>query len=93
LWLGPIPIRWVAQHSPGPNEYSFADHMVRGPMAHWQHQHILEPVGDQTRLVDRIALEHKPGVVGLFTRLFFDGPPLRFLFWFRHWRTKRALKG
>ncbi|MBN1564652.1 MAG: cyclase [Anaerolineae bacterium] len=93
LWMGPIPIRWIAQHAPGPNEYSFTDHMLAGPMVQWQHQHIFEPEGDQTRLTDRITLTHKPGIAGLFTRLFFDGLPLRFLFWFRHWYTKRAVKG
>ena len=25
LWLGPLPIRWVALHEPGPNADSFAD--------------------------------------------------------------------
>jgi ligand-binding SRPBCC domain-containing protein len=93
LWVGPIPIRWVAEHAPGSNEYSFTDHMLAGPMAYWQHEHIFEPIDhEHTLLIDRITLEHKSGLSGLFTRMFFDGLPLRFLFWYRHWRTKRALK-
>lgn len=92
LWLGPFPIRWVAVHAPGPIPTSFTDRMVRGPLASWEHQHIFEPVGDSVRLVDRITLAHKPGLVGLFTRLMFDGLPLRVLFIYRHWRTRRALR-
>jgi ligand-binding SRPBCC domain-containing protein len=92
LWLGPFPIRWVAEHAPGPIPTSFTDQMVRGPLASWEHLHIFEPSGDSTRLVDRITLAHKPGQAGLFTRLMFDGLPLRVLFMYRHWRTRRALR-
>jgi ligand-binding SRPBCC domain-containing protein len=42
LWLGPLPVRWVAEHVPGPTEMSFTDRMVEGPMAYWEHQHIFE---------------------------------------------------
>lgn len=92
LWLGPFPIRWVAEHTPGPIPTSFTDRMVRGPLAFWEHQHIFEPVGDGVWLVDRITLAHKRGLAGLFTRLVFDGLPLRLLFLYRHWRTRRALR-
>ena len=92
LWLGPFPIRWVAEHAPGPIPTSFTDRMVRGPLASWEHQHIFEPVGAGVRLVDRITLAHKPGLAGLFTRLMFDGLPLRLLFMYPHWRTRCALR-
>jgi ligand-binding SRPBCC domain-containing protein len=91
LWIGPLPLRWLARHEPGPIDTSFADRMVRGPMAAWRHEHIFEPVQQGTLLVDRIAFEHRPGLAGLFTRLLFDGLPLRVLFMYRHWRTRRAL--
>jgi ligand-binding SRPBCC domain-containing protein len=93
LWLGPLPVRWVAEHASGPTETSFIDRMVEGPMAHWEHQHIFETTESGAVLVDRISLAHKPGLVGLFTRLAFDGLPLRILFMYRHWRTRRALRG
>ena len=91
LWLGPFPIRWVEAHAPGPIPTSFTDRMVRSPLAFWEHQHIFEPIGESTRLVDRITFAHKSGLAGLFTRLMFDGLPLRLLFIYRHWRTRRAL--
>jgi ligand-binding SRPBCC domain-containing protein len=91
LWMGPFPIRWVAEHTPGPIPTSFEDRMARGPLALWEHQHIFEPSGNNTRLVDHITFAHKPGPAGWFTRLMFDGLPLRLLFIYRHWRTRRAL--
>lgn len=91
LWLGPLPVRWIAAHGPGPIETSFADRMVRGPLAQWEHQHIFRPAPGGAELIDRITLEHRRGLRGLFTRLVFDGLPLRMLFLYRHWRTRRAL--
>lgn len=90
LWFGPIPIRWMAQHEQGPTPHSFADRMMQGPMQYWLHQHIFEQTDDGITLIDRITIAHKPGLQGVFTRLIFDGLPLRFLFIYRHLRTKMA---
>jgi ligand-binding SRPBCC domain-containing protein len=92
LWFGPIPIHWLALHLPGPTENSFMDRMVEGPMATWEHKHIFEETGGGIRLIDRITLAHKPDLEGVITRLVFDGLPLRFLFIYRHWRTRMALR-
>lgn len=92
LWLGPMPIRWVAEHVPGPTLSSFADVMVEGPLARWEHQHIFELVGDRVALIDRITFEHESGLCGMLTRILFDGLPLRILFMYRHWRTRQAVE-
>ena len=92
LWLGPIPVRWVAEHAPGPNETSFTDRMVRGPVAFWEHEHIIQPHPDGAELIDRIRYAHRPGLRGLFTRLVFGRAALRLLFAYRHWRTRRAVR-
>lgn len=91
LWFGPLPIRWLARHEPGPTSHSFADRMMDGPMAFWLHQHVFEEVDSGVRLTDRITIEHKQGVPGLLTRLMFDGLPLKILFIYRHLRTRMAL--
>lgn len=93
LWFGPIPIRWLARHEAGPTPDSFADLMVKGPMAYWRHEHIFEadPQGSGVYLIDRVTLAHKSGIAGLITALMFDGLPLRFLFFYRHLRTKMSL--
>ncbi len=92
LWFGPIPIRWIARHEPGPTPHSFADSQIKGPLAYWRHEHLFSEADDGVQLTDRIILAHKSGWLGLVTRLTFDGLPLRVLFAYRHWRTRRALK-
>lgn len=91
LWFGPLPIRWTAQHQPGPTDTSFADMMLKGPMAYWRHEHIFEPAQEGVTLIDRVTLAHKPGLAGILTRLMFDGIPLRILFYYRHLRTRMAV--
>lgn len=91
MWLVFIPIKWWAHHEPGPIDSSFADRMVEGPLAYWRHEHIFREVEEGVELTDRITLAHKPGLAGLFSRLLFDGMPLRILFFYRHLRTRWAV--
>jgi ligand-binding SRPBCC domain-containing protein len=67
--------------------------MVSGPLAHWEHQHIMREVAGGVELHDHITLEHKPGLMGIFTRLMFDGLPLRMFFVYRHLRTRWGIRG
>lgn len=92
MWLGPIPIHWRAQHEPGPTPTSFIDRQLIGPLAYWEHQHLMEAVPGGVQLTDHITLEHKPGLAGLLSRLMFDGLPLRIFFAYRHLRTRFALR-
>jgi len=91
LWIGPLPIRWQATHLPGPTETSFVDRMDSGPLASWEHTHLFETISGGVRLTDRIKFRHKPGLHGWISRLIFDGLPLRTLFIYRHWRTRREV--
>jgi ligand-binding SRPBCC domain-containing protein len=88
LWFAFIPVKWHARHEAGSIPSSFADLMIEGPMAYWRHEHIFEPMESGVKLTDRITLAHKTGWRGLLSRLFFDGLPLQFLFFYRHLRTK-----
>ena len=92
MWFGPVPIKWHAQHQEGPTKYSFADLMLEGPLAYWRHEHIFEAVDGGVMLTDRITITHPLGWKGWLTRLFFDGPALRFLFMYRHLRTRLAVQ-
>lgn len=91
LWVGLIPLRWIVYHEEGPIASSFVDRMVKGPMAYWRHEHIFTEVDDGIELTDRITLAHQSGLQGIFTRLMFDGFPLRFLFFYRHLRTRLTI--
>lgn len=92
LWFGPLPIRWLARHEEMPGKAGFAEWQVNGPLKYWRHEHIFEPVEGGVALYDRVTLEHAPGFKGLMTRLMFDGLPLKFLFFYRHLRTRRAVE-
>lgn len=90
LWLGPLPIRWLARIeavSPG----GFTDRQMRGPFAKWVHQHRFTPIDEQvTEVSDEIHLHLKRHpfwwFVGMGMRA---GLPL--LFAYRAWKTRRAL--
>ncbi|MDE2748210.1 MAG: hypothetical protein OXI34_04530 [Chloroflexota bacterium] len=92
LWFGPLPIRWTARHESGPSPDPVADLQIKGPLAYWRHEHIFREAAGGVQLTDRITLAHRRGVTGLLTRFAFDGLPLRLLFAYRHWRTRRALQ-
>lgn len=92
LWFGPVPVHWLARHAAGPTPDSFKDVQIEGPLARWEHEHIFEAAEGGTRLTDRITFAHRPGFPGLLTRLLFDGLPLRVLFIYRHWQTRRMLQ-
>ena len=91
MWIGPIPLHWVAEHKPGPTPTSFTDRQVIGPMAFWEHQHIFRAVPEGVELTDHVTIEHQPEAIGTFTRLMFDGLPLQIFFLYRHLRTRLAL--
>ncbi len=92
LRLGPLPVRWVAAHEPGPEPMSFVDRQVVGPLAFWEHEHIMRPCESGTELLDRITLSYRPGLRYAWTRLTFSRTALRILFAYRHWRTRRAVR-
>jgi ligand-binding SRPBCC domain-containing protein len=90
LWLGPLPVRWVArleQITP----ISFVDRQINGPFARWVHLHTFLPVDSQrTEVVDQVEVELQShwlwGPVGLAMWL---GLPA--LFAYRAWRTQRLV--
>ena len=92
MWLGPIPLHWIAQHMPGPTQTSFMDRQIVGPMAFWEHQHIFRAVPQGVELTDHVTIEHKLGLAGIFSHLMFDGVPLQIFFLYRHLRTRLALR-
>ncbi len=93
LWLGPLPIRWIAVHSDVDPQRGFTDTMARGPMARWVHRHAFVPVSaSRTDVTDHIEYAYKPGLGGLIGRLLMSPPGLAFLFAYRGWATRRAVE-
>lgn len=57
LWLGPIPIDWLARHTESEPYQYFVDEQVKGPMQSWVHRHQFQGENGQTRLTDSINYE------------------------------------
>lgn len=91
LWMGPIPIHWVARYE-NVTANSFIDRQVEGPFRQWVHEHRFESVDEQSTIVhDSINLEFKSDLrnrlvgVGMWV-----GLPL--LFAYRQRQTRKLLE-
>ena len=63
LFVGPLPLRWLARHIACEPERLFVDEQVEGPFDSWQHRHEFTPEGQHTRLTDAIACSLPAGWV------------------------------
>ena len=89
LWFAFIPARWHVRHEAGSTPLSFIDRALKSPVESWAHEHTMRPAPGGTELIDHIEITHKSsGFWAIFSRLFFSGLPLRFLFIYRHLRTR-----
>lgn len=90
MWLGPLPIRWLA-HIEAISDTGFTDRQLIGPFAEWIHRHTFIAIDEHTTdVMDEITLQLQPHPlwwpVGFGMWL---GLPV--LFTFRAWKTKRML--
>jgi ligand-binding SRPBCC domain-containing protein len=95
--VGPLWLRWVAEHIAYERDRAFADRQVEGPFASWEHHHLFddlsEPGRPRTRLTDRVAYELPLGPLGALFGGVFVRRKLDRLFAFRHEVTRRACEG
>ncbi len=91
--LGPIPLRWVAEHYEYDPPRLFADRQLSGPFAKWEHRHeFLDDGAGGTILRDSVEYEVPLGALG---RLFGGGfvrSKLRKMFEYRHQATRRIVE-
>jgi ligand-binding SRPBCC domain-containing protein len=88
LFLGPIPISWVARHIECEKPYLFVDEQIEGPMKSWLHRHQFQEENGQTRLTDSIKYEIPGGwIVELLLGWWVDSR-LKEMFRYRHQVTK-----
>lgn len=69
IWLGPLPIRWLARIEQVSPE-GFTDRQLRGPFKEWVHRHSFERVDETTtEIYDHIEARLQAnllwGLVGL----------------------------
>ncbi len=91
MWLGPLPINWLArieQVTP----ISFVDRQMRGPFTKWVHHHTFMPLNEHaTAVIDQvegIVSQHwfwKLVGLGMWVNM-----PL--LFAYRGWQTRQMLE-
>lgn len=93
MWLGPLPVRWVAVHTQVDPDQGFTDTQERGPFQSWVHRHSFESIDEETiEVVDDIQAEPSSHLFwGLISRLMWLNLP--YLFWYRAWATRRQLEG
>ena len=92
MWMGPLPVRWLAVHCAVDPLRGFTDSQERGPFTVWVHRHSFEPLGDDgCEIVDRIEAEPGKhpfwGLVSWFMWL-----NLPFMFAYRGWVLRRKLE-
>jgi len=91
MWVGPIPVRWVARHRDVDPVRGFTDEQLCGPFTSWVHQHRFERVGEDVCIVeDYVEAVYGSGLYrGLVSRLMWMGLPSMFAY--RAWVLKRAM--
>ena len=87
--LGPITMRWVAQHTVYDPPHTFEDIQIKGPFKSWRHRHIVEAHAGGTMLRDEIDYEAPLGLPGRLIAGIVVEKRLRRLFDYRHEVTRR----
>lgn len=83
--VGPLPLRWVAEHTALEDGVSFSDCQVSGPFALWEQTHRMVPEGpDRSFLEDEVHYRLPLGWVGALAGGRLARGKLEALFAYRH---------
>ncbi|MDR3633302.1 MAG: SRPBCC family protein [Isosphaeraceae bacterium] len=92
-WIGPWPVRWVAEHTEYEPGRLFADRQVQGPFSRWYHRHrFLDDGAGGTLLRDEVEYEPPLGALGRWLGGGVLERKLRKLFDYRHETTRRIVE-
>jgi uncharacterized protein len=92
MQLGPVPRRWVAEHTRYEPGHLFQDRQVSGPFARWEHTHLMHPAPDgSSDLEDHIEYALPGGVAGRLLGGRFARAQLTRMFAYRHALTRADL--
>src|SRR3954451_15473444 len=91
--VGPIPVRWVAEHREYEPDRMFADTQVRGPFGRWYHRHwFLDDGAGGTLLRDEVDFDPPFGALGRWLAGPFILSKLQAMFDYRHEATRRIVE-
>jgi ligand-binding SRPBCC domain-containing protein len=93
IWLGPIPVQWVAVHTECEPYREFTDEQKQGPMVYWCHRHQFEPLGNQTQLTDTIDFVIPGGWLSELLLGWWVKSRLDQMFEYRHQVTRSQCQG
>jgi ligand-binding SRPBCC domain-containing protein len=91
--LGPIALKWVAEHTVYDPPHKFEDVQIKGPFHSWRHRHLVEPHRDGATLRDEIDYEPPFGFMGRVLAPMLIEARLRRLFDYRHQVTREWCEG
>lgn len=89
LFLGPLPLTWLARHTECEKYRLFTDEQISGPFESWVHQHEFESENGKTRLTDAISFSMPGGGAVEFVSGWLVQAQLEAMFRYRHYVTKR----
>ncbi|MBP0020777.1 MAG: SRPBCC family protein [Cyanobacteria bacterium SBLK] len=89
IYLGILPVKWLARHIECNRYKLFVDIQAEGPMQHWTHRHEFREEDGKTRLTDAIAYEMPLAPVSELLAGWFVEERLRDMFRYRHEVTQR----
>ena len=89
LFLGPLPLTWLARHTEYEKYRLFADQQISGPFESWVHRHEFEPENGKTKLTDAISFSMPGGGTVEFVSGWLVQVQLEAMFRYRHYVTKR----
>jgi ligand-binding SRPBCC domain-containing protein len=93
VMLGPIPMRWVAEHTEYEPDRLFADRQISGPFASWSHRHVfLEDEAGGTLLRDEVDYTPPLGWLGRYLGTKMIEARLKRMFDYRHEVTRRIVE-
>ncbi|MFH7024297.1 MAG: SRPBCC family protein [Heteroscytonema crispum UTEX LB 1556] len=89
LFLGLLPLTWLARHTEYEEYRLFTDEQISGPFESWTHRHEFEAENGKTRLTDAITFSIPGGEPVEFISGWLVQAQLEAMFRYRHEVTKR----
>ncbi len=91
--VGPVGIKWVAEHFDYEDGRQFGDRQLKGPFRFWEHRHRFEPIDERScRLTDDISYRPPLGRLGALFGGRHARKQLQRVFAYRHDRTRKDLE-